>query len=93
MANYVTNSLSNKLQAVDSKYAGMGARVGPDQEVMFEDRKITLDIPEDGISLGTGWMITPLTHPGVRLHLNPSTYSLLRYVNHLGRDTSTIKFI
>ena len=57
-----------KLQAVHSKYAGMAARVGPDQEVMFQDRKITLDIPEEGITLTTGWMITPLTHPGVRLH-------------------------
>ena len=57
-----------KLQAVHSKYAGMAARVGPDQEVMFQDRKITLDIPEEGVTLTTGWMITPLTHPGVRLH-------------------------
>ena len=77
------------MQAVDSKYAWMDARVGPDQEVMFEDRKITLDIPRDGINLCTGWMITPLTHPGVRLHFNIQPAE----INHLVKDTSTIKFI
>ena len=50
----------------------MAARVGPDQEVMFEDGEITLDIPEDGITLSAGWMIIPLTHPGVMLRLNAS---------------------
>jgi len=50
----------------------MAARVGPDQEVMFKDRKITLDIPEEGITLTTGWTIIPLTHPGVSLNWNPS---------------------
>jgi len=39
---------------------------------MFKDRKITLDIPEEGITLSTGWTIIPLTHPGVSLNWNPS---------------------
>jgi len=68
--NAIHVALQIQLQAVDSRYAGMAARVGPDQEVMFEDRKITLDIPEEGITLSTGWMITPLTHPGVRIKWN-----------------------
>ena len=32
---------------------------------MFEEEQITLDIPEEGIMLESGWTITPLTHPGV----------------------------
>jgi len=44
----------------------MGARVGAHQEVMFAGKEITLDIPLVGITLDTGWTITPLVHPGVR---------------------------
>jgi len=68
--NAIHVALQIQLQAVDSRYAGMAATVGPDQEVMFEDRKIALDIPEEGITLSNGWMITPLTHPGVRIKWN-----------------------
>ena len=39
--------------------------MGPDQEVVFEGEKITLDIPKDGLELQSGWTITPHTHPGV----------------------------
>ena len=55
-------------QVVHSEYAGMGARVGPHQEVMFaaEADKITLDIPTEGTTLDSGWTITPLVHPRVR---------------------------
>ena len=74
---YIHVGLQIQLQVVDSRYAGMAARVGPDQEVMFEDRKITLDIPEEGITLSTGWMITPLTHPGVRIKWNAFTEWML----------------
>lgn len=70
MGNVIHVALQIQLQAVDSRYVGMATRVGPDQEVMFEDRKITLDISEQGITLSTGWMITPLTYPGVRLKWN-----------------------
>ena len=44
----------------------MGARVGSHQEVMFAGKEITLDIPLEGITLDSGWTITPLVHPGVR---------------------------
>ena len=44
------------------------ARVGPDQEVMFEEEQISLDIPEDGLTLESGWRIIPHTYPGVSLH-------------------------
>ena len=53
-------------QVVCSEYATMGARVGPHQKVMFAGKEITLDIPLEGITLDTGWTITPLVHPGVR---------------------------
>ena len=39
--------------------------LGPDQEVVFEGEQITLDIPEEGIVLDSGWTITPHTYPGV----------------------------
>ena len=53
------------LQAVDAKYTEVAARVGPDQEVTFEQDQITLDIPKEGLVLENGWAITPHTYPGV----------------------------
>ena len=55
------------LQTVDAKYAEVTTRVGPDQEVIFEEEQITLDIPKEGLLLESGWTITPHTHPGVSL--------------------------
>ena len=55
------------LQTVDAKYAKVTAGVGPDQEVIFEEEQITLDIPKEGLVLESGWTITPHTHPGVSL--------------------------
>ena len=55
------------LQTVDAKYAEVTARVGPDQEVIFEEEQITLDIPKEGLLLESGWTITPHTYPGVSL--------------------------
>ena len=53
------------LQAIDDRYAEAAARMGPDQEVIFEGEQITLDIPKEGIALESGWTITPFTYPGV----------------------------
>ena len=55
------------LQAIDAKYTEVAARVGPDQEVIFEEEQITLDIPKEGIVLDSGWTITPHTYPGVSI--------------------------
>ena len=55
------------LQAVDARYSETNARMGPDQEVVFEGEKITLDIPKEGVTLESGWTITPHTYPGVSL--------------------------
>ena len=65
-SNSMVCTLSTLSQGVHSVYATMGARVGPDQNVMFAGKEITLDIPHQGITLDTGWTITPLVHPGVR---------------------------
>ena len=31
--------------------------------VVLDGKKVTLDVPEDGIKLHNGWSIVPLTHP------------------------------
>ena len=41
--------------------------MGPDQEVVFEGEKIALNIPKEGVTLESGWTITPHTYPGVSL--------------------------
>ena len=46
-------------------YTEADARFGPDQELVFEWEKITLDIPKEGIVLESGWTITLQTHCGV----------------------------
>ena len=56
------------LQTVDAKYAEVTARVGPDQEVIFEEEQITLAIPKEGLLLESRWTITPYTHPGVSVN-------------------------
>ena len=64
-------------QAIDDRYAEAAARLGPDQEVIFEGKQITLDIPKEGIMLESGWTITPFTYPGVST-LSQHTSSNLR---------------
>ena len=38
---------------------------------MFEEEKITLDIPKEGVVVENGWTITPDTYPGVSLLIIP----------------------
>jgi len=45
------------MQAVNAGYAEANARMGPYQEVMFKEEKISLDIPKEGIVLESGWTI------------------------------------
>ena len=33
------------------------------KQVLFQMDKVTLDIPEAGIKLPSGWSIVPMTHP------------------------------
>ena len=51
-------------QIVQQKYA---ARAIEDISfrIEFEDAKISLDIPSSGLTLESGWKITPLFHPTV----------------------------
>ena len=64
------------MQAVNAGYAEANARMGPYQEVMFKEEKISLDIPKEGIVLESGWAITPHTYPGVSLVRIVSLYLL-----------------
>ena len=50
---------------MNKMYTEVAARLGPEQEVIFEGEQITLDIPQEGIVLENRWIITPLTYPGV----------------------------
>ena len=43
---------------------------GDDQAVLFDQSKITLDIPADGVVLESGWSITPLATSEVRLFVH-----------------------
>ena len=36
--------------------------------VVFKRDKVTLDVPEDGIKLSSGWSIVPMTHPASVRH-------------------------
>ena len=53
-------------QAVQHEYTAMHATIGPDLPVGFESDSISLEIPDDGITLEDGWKIVPLFHPVVR---------------------------
>lgn len=64
MENFVLKCM----QAVDGRYSHEAAtRMGPDQEVVFEEEKITLNVPREGIALESGWKITPYIYPRVSM--------------------------
>ena len=44
-------------------YSGEGAEAGPYLEVDFEGEEVSLDIPEDGVMLESGWSVLPLAYP------------------------------
>ena len=54
------------LQTVQQHYTAMGAIIGPDLSVEFESDSISLQLPPEGVMLGSGWKIDPLIHPVVR---------------------------
>ena len=56
--------------------------MGPDQEVMFERERITLDIPKEGVVLESGWTITPHTYPGVSLLILSVCVSMNWHIVH-----------
>ena len=37
-------------------------------EVTFEEKEVTLDVPEEGVVLKNGWKITPAFSPVVSLY-------------------------
>ena len=44
-------------------YSEEGAEAGPYLEVIFDGEEVSLDIPEDGVTLPSGWSVLPLTYP------------------------------
>ena len=40
-----------------------GAEAGPYLELTFDGDEVSLDIPEDGLSLPSGWSLLPLVYP------------------------------
>ena len=54
------------IQFVKKEYViGKQASSGPEQLINFQSDKIKLDIPDEGTTLSSGWVITPLTAPCV----------------------------
>ena len=53
-----------------------GAMAGPDQEVEFDENEIKMDIPLEGVPVGFGGNICPLTHPRVGIALILTAASL-----------------
>ena len=53
------------MQAIKAEFSESGAVAGPHQQVVFAESEIRMDIPADGVPVGEGGSIIPLTHPGV----------------------------
>ena len=48
---------------MEAFYSKKGAEAGPYLEVTFDGDEVSLEIPEDGINLLSGWSILPLVYP------------------------------
>ena len=44
-------------------YSKKGAEAGPYMQVTFVEDEVSLDIPEEGIALPSGWSLVPLVYP------------------------------
>ena len=42
------------------------ALAGPELDVIFEDKEIVLQVPNEGVIINDNWTITPLAYPKVR---------------------------
>ena len=60
----VTDSTCHSMQLVKKHY-GHSAREDGSLRITFEDREITMSIPEDGLTTKEHWRITPFSHPTV----------------------------
>ena len=50
-------------QEVETFYSSKGAEGGPYLDVTFNGDEVSLNIPEDGITLPSGWSLLPLAYP------------------------------
>lgn len=51
------------MQNVENIYLKNKAEIGPRFEVIFDEDEVSLEIPEDGITLGNEWSLLPLVYP------------------------------
>ena len=64
-------------QTVEEKYLQeKRALPGSDLPVDFETEEIELDIPEEGLTLDEGWIITPLIPPVVSYSYYPCMHGV-----------------
>lgn len=50
-------------QKVEGFYSKLGAEAGAYFRMFFDGDEVSLDIPEEGILLPSGWSLTPLVYP------------------------------
>ena len=51
------------MQTLEKHYPKEEVESSLRKTVVFKRDKVTLDIPEDGIKLSSGWSIVPMAHP------------------------------
>ena len=51
------------MQNVENFYTKNKAEIGPRFEVIFDEDEVSLEVPEDGITLPNGWSLLPLVYP------------------------------
>ena len=59
----IDNLMCTVLQVIRERYSSLDAISETGFEVQFEDKAISLAIPDDGVCLRNGWAITPLVSP------------------------------
>ncbi len=58
------------MQVIRKEFKKINAQPGPEQQILFESDKISLNIPMDGTKIN-GWKIIPLKPPVVSLCHQP----------------------
>ena len=52
---------------MEAKYDDYNLHTSFPVQFDYDSRRILLNVPEEGETLESGWMITPLYHPSVRI--------------------------
>ena len=75
------------MQTLEKQYPKEEVESSLRKTVVFKRDKVTLDIPEDGIKLSSGWSIVPMAHPAsvslmVRKGIQQKLFKQLQNVDH-----------